>query len=72
MAVNISQIALLVVGAILIFVAPKIVGTVLKITGIALILVGAVIYKFPLSMGLSPTSTWAMIVAGLPIIAGLG
>ncbi len=73
MAVNISQIVLLVAGAILIFIAPKLVGTVLKILGLALILVGAVIYKFPtafVSGGLS--STWTMIVEGLPAIAGVG
>ncbi len=63
----------MVAGALLIFIAPKLVGTILKITGIALILVGAVIYRFPdlVNMGISTNSTWFLVVAGLPAIAGL-
>ena len=67
---SISPAGLLVAGALLIFIAPKLVGTILKITGIALILVGAVIFKFPQSfMNMGPTLT--LLVAGLPVIAGL-
>ncbi|MFQ6136854.1 MAG: hypothetical protein ACE5PM_06710 [Candidatus Hydrothermarchaeales archaeon] len=67
------EIAMLVAGAALFFIAPKVVGTILKIIGIALILVGAFIYKFPESIVAGiPSPSWVLIVAGLPVIAGIG
>ena len=70
---NISQLVLLIAGAALIFIAPKIVGTVLKIIGLALILVGVVIYTSPQTViGLSSSSPWLLLVAGLPAVAGVG
>ncbi len=66
---TITQIGLLIAGAVLIFIAPKVVGTLLKILGLAMILVGVYIYYFPL-INVGPT--WTLIAAGFMAIAGVG
>ncbi|NOZ76543.1 MAG: hypothetical protein GXO65_02465 [Euryarchaeota archaeon] len=71
--IPLTEIAVLLAGALLFFVAPKVVGMVLRIIGIALILVGVAMYKFPeqLITGVGPHSTWALLIAALPAIAGV-
>jgi hypothetical protein len=71
--IPIAEIVMLVAGALLFFVAPKIVGMILRIIGIALILVGAAMYRFPeqLITAVDPHSTWAILIAALPAVAGV-
>lgn len=68
-----TSIGMLVLGAFLILVAPKIVGFVLKIVGLAFLAVGGALYFFPerLITSVDPNSTVAMIIAALPAVAGL-
>ncbi len=65
---------MLILGVVLLTIAPKVVGFVLKVIGIALVVVGSLIYFFPdlLVPALVQGSVWLYIVAGLPIISGLG
>lgn len=63
---------MLVLGIFLIAVAPKIVGLVIKILGLALLAVGGALYLFPekLISTVDPRSTIALIIAILPSVAG--
>lgn len=63
-----TSIGLLVLGVFLILVAPKIVGFVIKILGLALLVVGGALYFFP---AVNPHSTISLIIAALPAVAGL-
>jgi hypothetical protein len=71
--IPIAEIVMLVAGALLFFVAPKIVGMILRIIGIALILVGVAMYKFPeyLITAVAPHSVWAILIAALPAVSGV-
>lgn len=67
-----SSVGLIVLGAILFFVAPKIVGLIIKIVGVALLVVGAFLYLFPQQLQIAPqNSFWVLVIAALPVIAGL-
>ena len=72
-AIPIPQIGMLILGAVLFFIAPKIVGMILRILGIALILVGGVMYQWPerFVAAVDPTSIWATIIAVIPLVAGI-
>ncbi|MEE9594712.1 MAG: hypothetical protein V3V92_04865 [Candidatus Hydrothermarchaeales archaeon] len=71
--VALTSMGMLVVGVVLIAIAPKIVGMVTKILGFALIAVGGALYLFPerLITAVDPNSTMALIIAALPAVAGL-
>jgi membrane protein YqaA with SNARE-associated domain len=47
---------------------------IMRVIGIALILAGASIYMFPerLITYVDPTSIWILLIAGVPVIAGIG
>lgn len=70
MSATATAIAMLLLGAGLIFIAPKIVGFLLKITGIALVLVGLGIYKFP-ALVPNVTGLGLKLAAAAPIVGGL-
>ncbi len=71
--VDLSPIGMLVLGALLFVVAPKIVGFALKILGMALVIIGIIAYKFPPGMVRGPPSEdiLSLIIIGLPIIGGV-
>ncbi len=73
MNLPVSSIVMLILGIVLLTIAPKIVGFVLKVIGIALVVVGGLIYFFPfqLAPSLAHGSIWLYLVAGLPVISGL-
>ena len=69
-AIPIPQIGMLILGALLFFIAPKIVGMILRILGIALIIVGGVLYQFP-EYNWAAAEWYGSAVAILPLVAGI-
>ena len=67
---DMMSILMVVAGLALFFLAPKLVGLVIKIIGVALIALGAAIYMGVLMPSL--VAPWITIAATLPIAAGLG
>lgn len=66
-----SEILVLFLGLALFFIAPKIVGLVMRIIGGALILLGIVMYKFPALVHVPESSLMFKVVTILPVVAGL-
>jgi len=71
--VAIASLGMLLIGVVLVLVAPKIVGYVSKIIGLALLAVGGALYYFPekLITAVDPSSKIAVVIAALPVVAGL-
>lgn len=64
------QIGMLLVGLGLFFVAPKVVGKILRIIGLALIAVGGVMYQFP-EFNWASGEWYGKIIAVTPLIMGI-